>query len=217
MIKIENKIGVFGAGGFGKETMSYLIDCLANSNQKIEEVAVFVVDDQWYTKNTVMGIPVIPRSEFSVKGYEILIAVGDPSDRRKIIESLPADTRYFTLIHPSAIISKFVEIGEGAIITPGTIVTCDIKIGKHAHLNLHTTVGHDCIIGDYFTTAPGVHISGSCTIDDGVYFGTNSSVREKINICKNVTIGMGAVVVKDITEAGIYIGSPAKRLERKKN
>lgn len=215
MIKFDNKIAVFGAGGFGKETICYLIDSIEKSNQRIEDVAVFVVDDEWYTSKVVMGINVIPKSKFSADEYEVLVAVGDPLKRRIIVESLPSNTKYHTLVHPSAVISKYVEIGEGGIITPGTIITCDIKIGKHAHLNLHTTIGHDCIIGDYFTTAPGVKISGSCHIDECVYFGTNSSIREKIKVCKNVTIGMGAVVIKDITEEGTYIGSPAKKLERK--
>ena len=215
MRKFENRIAVFGAGGFGKESMCYLMDCLVDSVHKIEDIAVFVVDDNYYTEKTIYNVPVIPYSEFSYQNYEVLVAVGDPNDRKKIVENLPLDTKYLTLIHPSAVISKFVEIWEGSIITPGAIITCDIKIGKHAHINLHTTIGHDCVIGDYFTSAPGVKISGKCHIDDCVYFGTNSAIREKINVCKNVTIGMGAIVVKDINEEGIYIGSPAKKLERK--
>lgn len=215
MMKLESKIAIFGAGGFGKETMCYLIDCLVNTNRKIEEVAVFVVDDEWYKMKTVIGIPVIPRSKFSAKDYHVLVAVGDPFDRKKIVDSLPVETKFLTLIHPRATVSKFVEIGEGSIVTPGTVVTCDIKIGKHSHLNLNTTIGHDCIIGDFFTTAPGVHISGKCVIDDCVYLGTNASVRDKIHICSNVTIGMGGLVVKNIIEEGVYIGSPVKKLEKK--
>jgi len=45
-----------------------------------------------------------------------------------------------------------------------------------------------------------------------VYFGTNSCVRQKITICDNVTIGMGGVVVKNITEPGVYIGNPVQKL-----
>lgn len=215
MTKITNKIAVFGAGGFGKETMFYLTDFLEGSNQHVKEWAVFVVDDEWIQSEIIMGIPVIPRSIFNFSDYEVLVAVGDPKERRKIIENLPDNTNYFTLIHPRATVSKFVEIGKGSIITPGAVVTCDIKIGKHAHLNLNTTIGHDCIIGDFFTTAPGVHISGKCKIGDGVYFGTNSSVRDKVSICNNVTIGMGALVLKNISEEGVYIGSPARKLEIK--
>ncbi len=215
MLKPDNKIAVFGAGGFGKETICYLIDSLAKSNQRIEDIAVFVVDDEWYTSRTVMGINVIPKSKFSANDYEVLVAIGDPLKRKIIVESLPSNTRYLTLVHPRAIVSKYVEIGEGSIITPGVIITAEIKIGKHAQLNLNTTVGHDCILGDYFTSAPGVNISGNCYIDDCVYFGTNSSIREKLKVCKNAIIGMGAIVLKDISDEGIYVGNPAKKLERK--
>lgn len=77
-----------------------------------------------------------------------------------------------------------------------------------------TTIGHDCIIGDYFTTAPNVSISGTCRIGDYVYFGTTSCVKEKITICSDVTIGMMAAVVKDISVSGTYVGTPAKLIER---
>src|SRR5690606_21067889 len=121
---------------------------------------------------------------------------------------------YATLIHPSAIIMDDVEIAEGSIITAGCILTCNIRIGRHAHLNLHTTVGHDCRIGDYFTTAPGAHISGECEIGNCVYFGTNASVRQGIKITDETTIGMGGVVVKNIDDKGVYIGNPLKKLEK---
>jgi UDP-3-O-[3-hydroxymyristoyl] glucosamine N-acyltransferase len=99
-----------------------------------------------------------------------------------------------------------------SIITAGCILTCDIKIGKHSQLNLHTTIGHDCVIGNYFTTTPACNISGICTFGDCVYLGTNSSVRQGITICDEVTVGMGGVVVKNINEPGTYVGNPAKRL-----
>lgn len=34
----------------------------------------------------------------------------------------------------------------------------------------------------------------------------------KITICNFVTIGAGAVVVKDITEPGTYVGNPIKKI-----
>src|SRR5690606_39472751 len=126
--------------------------------------------------------------------------------------NLPEDTCYVTLIQPGAIVMEGCDIGEGSIITAGCTVTCNIKIGRHSQLNLHTTVGHDCRIGDYFTTAPGTHISGECEIGNCVYFGTNASVRQGIRICDDTVVGMGGVVVKKIEEEGTYIGNPLKRL-----
>lgn len=217
MIKFDNKVLIVGAGGFGREVLTCLIDCIAGTDLKIEEIACFLETKQFYEKNKqVHGVPVITDEEFNPSDYYVLVAIGDPKTRKKVVEKLPKETKYTSIVHPSVVISEWVEIGEGSIITAGTIITTDIVIGKHAHLNLHTTIGHDCKIGDYFTTAPATNISGICEIGDCVYFGTNSSIRQGIKVCDNVTIGMGGVVVKDIVEDGIYIGSPVKKLEKKK-
>ena len=126
---------------------------------------------------------------------------------------MPKSTKYFSFIHDTAqILGNDVFIEDGSIICAGCILTTNIKIGRHAHLNLHTTIGHDCEIGDYFTTAPGAKISGNCKIKECVYIGTNASIKEKISINSFVTIGLNAGVVKNITESGIYVGTPSKRI-----
>lgn len=215
MINREKKICIAGAGGFGREVLCCLIDAIANTDMKIEDIACFMESDEPLKKTTIMGVEVIPQSTFDPSLYNVVIAVGDPRGRKEVVRILPENTTYTSIIHPSAIISEWVSFGEGSIITAGSIITCNIKIGRHAHVNLHTTIGHDCVIGDFFTTAPGVNISGNCTFGDCVYFGTNSAVRQGVKICNNVTIGMGGVVVKDITEEGVYIGNPLKKLEKK--
>ena len=95
----------------------------------------------------------------------------------------------------------------------GSILSSNIKIGSHSHLNLQTTSGHDTIIGNFFTSAPGVKISGNCEIGDRVYFGTNSCVKEKIKITNDVTIGLNSGVVKNINENGVYVGTPSKKIK----
>lgn len=150
--------------------------------------------------------------EFNPNKYEVIIAVGNPETRKKIVEKLPDKTKYISMFHSNAIIMEESFIDIGGIITTGSVLTTNIKIGKHSHINLNTTIGHDCIIGDYFTTAPGVNISGECKIGNCVYIGTNASIKNGVEICDNVTIGMGAVVTKNITEEGIYIGNPIKKL-----
>jgi sugar O-acyltransferase (sialic acid O-acetyltransferase NeuD family) len=212
---MKKKICIVGAGGFGREALCCLIDSLKDENIKIDDIACFMVEDAAHTNEKIMGIEVIPQSKFDPDKYDAIVGTGDPTLRKKIVNSLPPNTTYTTIIHPTAVISKWVEIGEGSIITAGTILTCNIKIGKHAHLNLHTTIGHDCVIGDFFTTTPAVNVSGNCQFGECVYLGTNASIKQGVSICSNVTVGMGGVVVKDITEPGIYIGNPLKKFEKK--
>jgi sugar O-acyltransferase (sialic acid O-acetyltransferase NeuD family) len=192
------KKALIGAGGFADEIKAHM--------QEFDIVCF--VDDAYYTPNN-KNIKSI--SEFDVNEYEVLIAIGDPDLRSDMVNRLPKETQYFTFIHPTAqILGNDVEIGEGSVICAGVIITTNCKIGKHTHLNLLTTIGHDNRIGDFFTTAPGAKISGNCLIGDRVYFGTNSSVKQKIKICDNVTIGLNAGVVKHIETAGVYVGVPAK-------
>lgn len=197
------KKGIIGAGGFGQEVFWSL-----SLEERID--TVFFVDDLYWKDNDDI---VYPLSKFDPNEYEIIIAVGSPISRKKIVESLPTTTRFFTHIHKSAqLLAPNIEIGEGSIICANSIITTNVTIGKHCHLNLGSTIGHDTVIGDFFTTAPGAKISGNCKIGDCVYFGTNSSVREKIEICNNVTIGLNAGVVKNIVEPGTYAGVPVKKI-----
>lgn len=212
----KKKICIVGTEGFARETLTCLIDSISKTEVKIEEIVVFMERDDYDGPDKVMNIPVIKDSEFDSSKYKVAVAIGDPQLRKKIVSKFPNETEYATIIHPSAVLSDWVDIGDGAIITAGTILTCNIKIGKHAHLNLHTTIGHDCTIGDYFTTAPATNISGNCEFGECVYFGTNSAIRQGIKVCDNVTIGMGGIVVKNISEEGVYIGNPVRKLGEKK-
>jgi len=208
----NKKICIIGTGGFAREVLTYIIDIFELNSIMYSKKICFLEKDELCNNENIMGIEVIPESNFDPNKYVVVIGVGDPIIRKKIVEKYPSNTEYCTLVHPSAIVTNWVQLSEGAIICPGVVLTCNIKIGKHAHLNLNTTIGHDCKIGDYFTTAPATNISGNCEIGDCVYFGTNSAIKQGISICNNVTIGMGAVVTKNIIEPGIYIGNPLKIL-----
>lgn len=198
------KKGIIGAGGFGREVYWSLNPIERNNT-------VFFVDDEYWDNS---DDKILPLSLFETNKYEVVVAIADSYHRQRIVESLPKGTKYFTHIHPSAQIhGDDVEIGEGSIICAGTIITTNVKIGKHAHLNLITTIGHDCVIGDYFTTAPGVQISGNETIGNRVYFGTRSCMKQKLTICDDVIIGMNAGLTKSITESGTYIGTPATKIK----
>jgi len=200
------KLAIFGIGGFGREVFYQF-------KKQYDEI-IFILDDKYFDVNINYFKPTIPLSKFNPKIYEAVVAVGDPTARSQIVSRFPKNTNWATLIHESVSIPSQhnIKFGKGSIICIGCILTTNITIGKHAHLNLHTTIGHDVKIGDFFTSSPGVNISGTCEISNRVYFGTNSSIREKLSVCDDVTIGLQAGVVKNITKPGIYVGVPAKHI-----
>lgn len=203
---------IFGTGGFGREALICFIDICKSNNEDYTKSVSFVVDDAFYDTSELMGIPVIKKSQLSSTEGEFFIAVADPFVRKQMVDKLSADTKFATLIHPSAMVSDWVKIGEGSIVCAGSILTTQIEVGKHAHINLNTTIGHDCKIGNFFTSSPGVNISGNCLINNNVFVGTNSAIREKVSICSDVVIGMSSSVLKSIIEPGVYIGSPVVKI-----
>lgn len=195
------KRALIGAGGFAREIKAHIGD---------PTIKCFV-DDLFWKENDKY---IFPLSKFDPNEYEVIVAIGDPKDRYNMIQRLPKETQYFSFIHPSAqILGHDIKIGKGSIVCAGCILTTNIIIGDHAHLNLQTTIGHDCEIGNYFTTAPGAKISGNCKIYDCVYIGTNASIKQKISIHSFTTVGLNAGVVKSIEDSGTYIGTPAKRIK----
>ena len=166
------------------------------------------VDDEYVVEGT------LPLSKFNPKEYELMVAVADSKNRFDIVQRLPKETKYFTWVHPTALImSDDVGIGEGSFIGAYSILTTNIKIGKHGILNRGNHIGHDCEIGSYFSAMPGSIVSGNVKIYDCVYLGNNSSIREKLSIHSMCKIGMNSAVVKHIEDNGIYAGVPAIKIK----
>jgi len=200
---ISKKIAIIGYGGFAREIAANLPK---NSYD-------FFINKSHINDNNEKYVNELEKLAFSK--YEILIAIGEPNIRKDIYNSLPSSgVDFHTYIDKNAVImdTSGINIGHGSIITAGSILTTNINIGICSHININSTIGHDCIIGEYFTTAPSVSVSGNCNIGNNVYVGTGCVIREKINICDDVTLGMNCVVTKHISESGIYIGIPSKKL-----
>ena len=106
------KKALFGYGGHAREVM-------AQMNVKL----ICFVDDDYVMEGT------RPLSEFNPKKYALMVAVADSKDRYDIVQRLPKETQFFTFIHPTALLMKDVEIGEGSFIGAYSILTTNIKTG----------------------------------------------------------------------------------------
>ena len=191
---------LIGNGGHAREVLSQMSCDL-----------VRFIDDIYWTPGDSM---VLPLSEFDETKYTVMIAIGDSQQRHDIHKRLPKKTQFFSFVHPSSLIfGKDVEIGEGSFIGAYSQITTNIILGKHAILNRSNHIGHDSIIGDFFSAHPGSIVSGNCKIGNRVYLGTNSSIKENTIICDDVVIGLNSGVVCDIKEPGIYGGVPVKKLK----
>ena len=122
------------------------------------------------------------------------------------------------------------EIGNDCFIGPFTEVQKSVRIGARTRVQSHAfvcelvTIGEDCFIGhgvmfinDTFSTGGPARghkeLWRSTTIGNRVSVGSNATILP-VKICDDVVIGAGAVVTKDITVSGSYVGNPARLRSR---
>jgi sugar O-acyltransferase (sialic acid O-acetyltransferase NeuD family) len=203
----ENRIGIVGAGGLGKEVLCCFGELFGWKD--LNTRVTFLVEDEFLNQDSLFGIDVLPLARHIQDYSRIVIAIGDLKARIRIKGLFPSSTSFETVIHPGVIQTPFTHIGEGSIVLGNSFLSCDVHIGCFAIINPGTTISHDTLIGDYFTASPGVNISGQCLLGERVFMGTNSCTRNAITIGDDVIIGMGAVVVKSILQPGMYVGNPA--------
>lgn len=193
---------LYGASGHGK----VIIDILEANNTPID----FVVDDN-PNLSDLLGYEV--RRNIG-KYDEAIISIGSCEIRKKIASELQVN-KYLIAIHPTAIRSNRVTIGEGTVVMQGAIIQTCVSVGKHCIINTGASVDHDCKIGDFVHIAPHATLSGAVEVGEGTWIGVGATVKQGIKIGAWCMIGAGAVVVKDVPNGITVIGVPAKEVNSK--
>ncbi len=121
---------------------------------------------------------------------------------------------YGCSIGDNSFIGPFVEIQRGASIGR------DCRVQSHVFICDLVDIGNNCFvshgvmfINDTFRDGrPACGDRGKyrrTSIGNNVCLGTNSTILP-VAICDDVVIGAGAVVTRDITKPGTYVGNPAR-------
>lgn len=205
---------IIGAGGFGRE-VAWLVERI-NAVEPTWNLRGFIDDDESKWGVNEGNYPILGGCEYLKKLEDVyaVCAIAAAKIRKKVIEKMKESTvKFATLIDPSALISKSVEIGDGTIICANSIITIDIKIGEHVIINLSCTIGHDAVIDDFVTLYPGVNVSGNVYLGECSELGTGMKIIQGKKVVSDTIIGAGAVVVRDIEISGTYVGSPAKKIK----
>lgn len=101
-----------------------------------------------------------------------------------------------------------VTIEDDVIVKYGTILTDTALVKKNA------------FIGPNVITLGGGHdrkrVNGTI-IGENCYIGAGTKIAGGMTICDDVVTGANSFVTKDITEPGIYVGTPAKLLRKRRS
>jgi len=201
---------IVGAGGFGREACQWIED--VNRESPTFTIVGFLDDDHAKHGTEIHGYPVLGDLGWLAghRGIGAVLGVGHPAVKHRIVERCRDGVTFPTIVHPRAVIGRFVELGEGTIVCPDVILTTDIRVGRWVTLNIDITIGHDTVIGDYTTISPGAHLSGYSQLGEGVDLGTGVNLVPSARVGRWSVVGAGATVVSEIPANSTAVGLPAK-------
>ena len=199
---ILNRLVIIGASGHGKVIADIAVKCgykdivFLDDNENVKECA---------------GFPVIGKVADAINiEDDKIVAIGNAEIRQKIQNQL---STLVTLIHPNAVVSRRVEIGEGTVIMAGAVINSDVVIGKGCIINTGASVDHDCKLRDFDHVSVGAHVAGTVSIGSKTWIGAGATVSNNVSICDHCMIGAGAVVVNDVVNSGTYVGVPVRKIK----
>jgi len=195
-------------------------------------IGILKRDQQWtilgYTDNhdrgRILGVEYLGEDSAlagviaSHRGCNALVGVGHVTTTliRKRLMEYGRDLGFVfpPVVSIHAIVGEAVSSGEGTVIMDGALINTGSTLGRCCIVNSHSTVEHDCTVGDHVHICPGAVLSGGVSVGNDVLIGAGSCIVHGVNICDKSVIGAGSVVVGDIAEPGVYAGNPARRTGR---
>ena len=194
------KVVIIGASGHGK----VIADIVRAAG---DELIGFLDDNpNLNTLGSICNYEKFPDAEF-------IIAIGNAEIRERISKQIRV--KWYTAIHPSAVVSESSEIGEGSVVMANAVINADARVGRHCIINTLAAVEHDNVLEDFVHISVGAKLGGTVKVGKRTWIGIGATVSNNIEICKDVMIGAGAVVIKNVDARAIMIGVPAKLLKYK--
>lgn len=112
------------------------------------------------------------------------------------------------------VIEDNVEIGSNTCIDRGTLGDTIIREGSKIDNLVH--IAHNVIVGRHAIVIAHSMVGGSVRIGDYAWVSPSACLRDVISIGDRSTVGLGAVVVKDVPDGGTVMGTPARPAEEYK-
>lgn len=107
-----------------------------------------------------------------------------------------------------------VEIASHVVINNHCVISAGLagitRIGAHTQIDSFCHIHHDCQIGKNVELCSAVKMGGFVTIGDQSFLGIGSQLKNRVKVGRNVTLGMGSVVINHIADNVLAYGNPAK-------
>ena len=207
---------VLGGGGHAR----VLIDILQSSAGATPYAVLDRDSSLWNRK--LLGVPVLGGDELlpdligqGVTHFVVGVgSVGDNHPRRQLFELGVAHGLVPWIVqHPSAVCSRFAQVGLGSVLFPAVVVNAGAILGVNVIINTGAIVEHDCCVGDHVHIATGARLASTVRVDTGAHIGAGATVRQGVSIGEGAIVGAGAVVVRDVPPRVVVVGVPSRFLK----
>jgi sugar O-acyltransferase (sialic acid O-acetyltransferase NeuD family) len=214
----KRRVIVWGAGGHGKVIVDALLAC------DCWDVIGILDDDERKVGQKILGIPVVGSSGGVAKLVGelnvgiVAIGIGDNYMRDlKFREIRECGLKPANVIHPTAHMSRFVELGEGVTILAGATINPGTTIEDNVCVNTAASIDHDNYLERSCHVFPNATLAGGVRVGAFAYVGSGAVVTPNVVIHKHSYVGAGAVAVQDVPEGVIVAGVPAREIGRQQN
>ena len=207
---------IIGAGGFGREVAD-TVRCI-NRHKESYQLLGFVDDADHLKNQRINDLTVLGNREDLKRmsaGREIyaVIAIADAGLKRLIAQDLDGVVLWENIIHPTALISDFCEMGTGNILQAFTIIAPNTTIGNHCMINTRSGMGHDAVMEDYVSVMSLCDITGGVCLKEGAYLALGVGIIPGVTIGEGAYLCAGSIIFKDVEPGATMIGNPAKRVK----
>ncbi len=149
-----------------------------------------------------------------ISTHDLIIAIGNNTVRAKLRnEFINIGANIISVIDDFTSVSESSEIGRGCVVMPGAVVNAKAVIKDGVILNTGSSIDHDNVIDEDTHISVGAHLCGTVHVGKQCFICAGSTIIPNVNLCDLVTVGAGACVIHDITEAGTYVGVPAVKVK----
>lgn len=212
----ERKLVIVGDGEFAEIAYEYF------THDSPYDVVAFAVESKYLQRDELFGLPVVAfetlEEKYSPAEHEVFVAITNTQlnrvRTRLFRESRGRGFRIASYVSSRAFVWHNVEIGENCFVFENNVLQYHVKLGDNVILWSGNHVGHRTVIRDNcFVTSHAV-ISGYCDIGENCFLGVNSCYADNVAVAKDCIIGMGSVVVRGTEPGKVYVGNPAKPMEK---
>lgn len=135
--------------------------------------------------------------------------------RQEILNKINIEeSRFISIIHPTAVVDSSAQLGYGCIIHPGVCIGNNVIIDSFAIIAVNTAIGPYAYIGKFAMITSLVAVLSSVKIGKSVFIGSCSCITENIEIGNGSMIGAGTVVSRNIDKGCFFLGNPGRLISR---